>query len=119
MGIYQNEEKPPLAHYGVKGMHWGVQKAHTGDIRKPLNQLNRVAEGKGSVLDKIGVVSDTSVYRAPKLLKRGGLQKEAARRSVILTAHRDRIVNGQATVRDLIQAYGSTSLLSIARSIKD
>lgn len=119
MGIYQNEEKPPLAHYGVKGMHWGVQKAHTGDLVKPIARLNRVADGKSSLLDKARVVSDTAVYRAPTLLRKGGLKKEAARRSGIVTAHRDRIANGQASVTDLLKAYGSANLISIARSIKD
>ncbi len=107
---------PPLAHYGTKGMHWGVRKARTGDVEKITKRLDRVAKGEGSLRDKVVAVGGA---KAPKLLARNGLANEAARQSAELKAHSERLSTGHATAKDILQAYGSTSILSIIKSRKD
>lgn len=104
-----------LAHYGVEGMKWGVRKAHTGQLEKPIARLNRVAEGKGSLYDKARVASDSSALR---LVTSKGLKGEAARRAAKLEAHRDRLATGHATAMDILKAYGSVSIVSLARAAK-
>lgn len=113
------EEKPSLedlAHYGVKGMHWGVQKARTGDVARETAVLDRVASGKGSALDKVHALAGSSALR---LVKSGGLKNESARRSESLKAHSERLATGHAKVSDILAAYGTVSLLSLVRSVKD
>lgn len=116
---YSYEEKPSLedlSHHGVKGMHWGVKKARTGNIDKATKVLDRVAGGHGSKLDKVRVAGSSSVGN---LIKSGGVKKEAARQSADLKAQRARLVAGKATMGDMLKAYGSVSLLDIARSTRD
>jgi hypothetical protein len=112
------EDKPSLeelAHYGVPGMRWGVKKARTGDLVKPIARLDRVANGTASLHSKAVVLASSTPYH---LIKSGGLKKEAARQSRSLKAHSERLATGHATARDLIVAYGTSNLISVARTLK-
>jgi hypothetical protein len=116
---YSYEEKPSLedlSHHGVKGMHWGVRKARTGNIDEQTKVLDRVAGGRGSTLDKVRVAGSSSVGR---LVKSGGLKSEAARQSADLKAQRARLVAGKATMSDVLKAYGSVSVIDVLRSTRD
>jgi hypothetical protein len=116
---YSYDEKPSLedlAHHGVKGMHWGVRKARTGNIDKETARLDRVAGGGGSVRDKALALNRAKLT---KVVRKGGLRSEAARNSADLKAQRARLVAGKATMGDLLKAYGSVSLIDIARSTRD
>jgi hypothetical protein len=108
-----------LSHYGTKGMHWGVRKARTGDVAKVTQRLDRVAKGEGSLRDKTVAIGRTKVYKVPKLLTKDGLANEASRQSEELKAHSERLSTGHATAKDILQAYGSTSISSIIKSMKD
>jgi hypothetical protein len=122
-----------FSHYGTKGMHWGVRKARTGDvavarakIKKTTTRLDRVAKGTGSKTDKAVALANTRIYRAPALARKGGLKNEAARESARykdvsaeLKAHSDRLAKGNATAKDILRAYGQSSIVSVARSLKD
>ena len=58
-----------LAHYGVKGMKWGVRKASQAD------SLRRVSQGKGSTADKVRSVGGMSTL---DVMRGGGSIKKAA-----------------------------------------
>jgi len=116
---YLRDEKPDLAnlsHHGVKGMHWGVRKARTGNIDQETARLDRVANGGGSIRDKALALNRSKI---PKLVRRGGLQSEAARNSADLKRQRERLATGNATMSDLLKAYGSVSLVDIIKSRHD
>lgn len=106
-----------LTHYGVKGMRWGVRKARTGDIAVQRTVLNRVASGDGSRRDKLNALGLSGGLI--KVRKTGGLEKAAAKTSAELQAESDRLSSGKATTKDVLNAYGSVSLLSVLKSIKD
>lgn len=60
-----------LAHFGVKGMHWGVRG--TRRVQKRLNRTQRVAEGKASKVDRL-LAANTMVFTkkgANRVLQRG------------------------------------------------
>ena len=121
-----------LFHYGTKGMKWGVRKARTGQVEtitnriaKKTDHLDRVARGTGSKKDKAVAIGNTQVYRLPRTLTKKGLASEAERTSERyknysdeLKAHSKRLSTGQATVKDVLRAYGSVTPVDIARSIK-
>lgn len=109
---------PPgeLVHYGVKGMHWGARKARTGDLQKKIGRLDRVAGGTGSLRDKVVTVGQSKPVR---LVSSGGLKNEAARRSQLHKEEVDRLAKGHATIKDLLKVYGTVSVVSLARSVKD
>lgn len=114
----QNPPLEDLAHYGVKGMHWGVRKGRTGDIAIATKALDRVAKGKGTALDKVAAVGHTPTLRTGNLLRKGGLANEAARKSKDLKAQSRRLATGKAKVSDVLKAYGTVSLTSVVRSMK-
>lgn len=105
-----------ISHHGVKGMHWGVRKARTGNIDKETARLDRVAKGGGSVRDKALALNSAKLT---KVVRKGGLRSEAARNSADLKAQKQRLATGHATVKDVLKAYGSVSLVDVLRSRKD
>lgn len=116
---YSYEKKPSLedlAHHGVKGMHWGVRKARTGNIDRETSRLDRVAKGGGSVRDKVVALNSAKLT---KVVRRGGLRSEAARNSKDLKAQRERLATGKATMKDVLKAYGSVSVVDVIRSTRD
>jgi hypothetical protein len=99
-----------LIHYGVKGMKWGVRKAHTGNLNKAASRLERVASGNGSLRDKIGAASTSSVYG----LAKRGLKGNSAHRAEKIRAAEKRLATGKAKVGDILNAYGSANLITLA-----
>jgi hypothetical protein len=102
-----------LNHYGVKGMHWGVRKARTGDLNIRASRLERVAAGKGSLVDKAITLSGSSVRN---MQKSGGFRKEAARRAADKRAQIERLSTGKAKTSDILRAYGTVSVSSLVGS---
>lgn len=113
------DEKPSLddlVHYGVPGMKWGVKKARTGDVAVATSRLDKIADKSASRLNKtIFFAFEATPYR---MIKSGGVAKEAKRQSDLLKAHSERLATGQATFRDLVTAYTHVSLISVAKSMK-
>lgn len=101
-----------LAHYGVKGMKWGVRKARTGRLNVRASRLERVAKGKGSTRDKAVTVGGSTIYGVAKT--RGRLKEDAARRAKNLRAQERRLATGKAQVSDVIKAYGSTAVAGLS-----
>lgn len=105
-----------LAHYGVKGMKWGARKARTGDLHVRASRNERVASGKGSLLDKAVTLGGSNTVR---LVTSRGFKNEAARRGENKRAQIERLATGKATVLDVMKAYGTVSVTSLARATRD
>ncbi len=112
----ENVVEAILAHYGTPGMKWGVRQARTGQIGTATKRLDAVASGHGTVIQKVRTVAGSSALR---LATSGGLKKEAARQSADLKAQRARLEKGNASLKDIMKAYGHISLADILRSTKD
>jgi len=98
-----------LAHFGVKGMRWGVSKGAHYNINQrkvggEVARLNKVAKGKAGKMDKT-----ITGLQSPLLLNK----KIAAKRSAKLQAHLDRLESGQAKTLDILSMYGNASLLEV------
>lgn len=102
-----------IRHYGVKGMKWGVRKARTAQLGKRAARNERVAEGKGSLLDKTITLGGSSTAR---LVTSGGLRNEAARRATNKRSEIKRLADGKAKVTDILKAYGTVSTTDLARA---
>lgn len=102
-----------LTHYGVKGMKWGVRKGRTGDLHLRAMRNERVAAGKGSLVDKAVTLGGSSVAN---LVVNRGLKGEAARRAADKRGQIERLATGKAKATDIIRAYGTISVSSLALS---
>uniref|UniRef100_A0AAU7GX65 Uncharacterized protein n=1 Tax=Streptomyces phage Scarif TaxID=3158858 RepID=A0AAU7GX65_9CAUD len=102
-----------LIHYGVKGMKWGVRKARTGQLDARASRNERVAAGKGSLVDKAVTLGGSSALR---LGMSGGLKNEAARRAKNKRAEIKRLATGKAKVTDILKAYGTVSAADLGRA---
>jgi hypothetical protein len=102
-----------LKHYGVKGMKWGVRKARTAQLDARASRNERVASGKGSLVDKAITLGGSSTAR---LVTSGGLKKEAARRAADKRAQIERLGTGKAKVTDVLRAYGTVSVMDLAKA---
>lgn len=114
--VFSEEVKPSLeslSHHGVKGMKWGVKKARTSQLATRAARNERVASGKSSFRDKARTLAGTSTYR---LIKSGGLKKEAARRGANKRAEIKRLASGKAKVTDILKAYGSVNAVDLVRA---
>lgn len=106
-----------LAHYGVKGMRWGVKKARTGDLGTRAARAKRYASGEskkaGGMRRAIDTASAINNYRINDLVKGRGLHSAAERHAKVYEAERKRLATGKATRTDLLKAYGTTTLLAL------
>lgn len=90
-----------LEHFGVKGMRWGVRKKETGQGfytragQRYVDQVKRVAEGKGSTWDRLNTWGFT--------------RKMAKRQLRLLKDSQDKINRGELSV---------VSILARAKNIK-
>src|SRR5687768_6068812 len=100
-----------LKHYGVKGMKWGVRKARTGDLNLRAARLERVADGTATKMEKFATAMNST---AANLVRSGGLKNEAARRAKKLRDQEKRLATGKAKTSDILKAYGTVSLSSLA-----
>ena len=99
-----------LAHFGVKGMRWGVRKGasydiHTRKVGGEVATLNRISKGKAGKLEKTA-----AALQSPLLLNK----KVAAKKSAKLKAHLDRLESGTAKTSDILKMYGNVSLIELA-----
>jgi len=95
-----------LAHYGVKGMKWGVRK------QNQLDNYTRVADGKASVTQRLNVYASMSLL---EIAVAGGGKKAAANRAAGLAAQKARIESGKSTVFDKMDRAMNTSVIDLAR----
>lgn len=110
----QNPPRGDLAHYGVKGMKWGVRKARTGNLDRHAKPLERVAAGTGGKRDKVYA----SLHTPLKGIAKQGLRKAAGAEASKARAEIDRLANGKATTGDILRAYGSVTLAQIIGSTR-
>lgn len=115
-----------LAHFGVKGMRWGVRndskpgrvgtrQAYVNKQRQRLEPFKRVAEGKGSTLDKVAVSQQLTL---PELVRGKGAQGGAQLRVQGQEAFLKRLESGEARTSDILAMYGSIGLGDIIRGRK-
>lgn len=118
MGKILAEEKPSLddlAHFGVKGMKWGVKKAYTNRVTKQTGFYGRVAEGTGGKRDKVKAALYTPV---PDMLKGGGLKGGAKRVDDRIKGHLDRVNSGKRTLHDTLVLVGGVSLGDVVKGAR-
>ena len=118
------QSNPPqgdLAHYGVKGMRWGVRKARTGLIETKTKRLDRVASGTGTFRQKAVTAAGLSAQEIGRAggFRKGTLKRAAANKSSDLKAQSERLASGKAKASDILKAYGTVTLTDIARSTRD
>lgn len=113
-------EKPgspeELIHFGKKGMKWGVRKSYLDSVSKRGAQQRRVAEGKGSLGDKLKVGLTTSGLTIGRAKKRG--VSPAMERAIRTEEHIARIKAGKATTHDILRAIGSTTMPDLKRGVE-
>ncbi len=109
-----NSSESDLTHYGVKGMHWGVRKARTGNLNKHAKSLERVAAGNPKFGDR-GHAAMTVPIKS-QLSK--GFRKAAGAEAAKARAEIDRLANGRATALDILRAYGSVTLTQVIASAR-
>lgn len=96
-----------LAHFGVKGMKWGVRK------QKQLDHFNRIAAGKGSIGDTLKLSASATI---PELIaNKGSLKRIAAGRALVLEAQKKRIQSGKATKLDVMDRALNTPVIDLIR----
>jgi len=105
-----------LAHFGVRGMKWGVRKKYNERQQKIVNRDKRVAEGKGSTLDKVKAIGGSSVA---ELVANRGLKNTAKKHAEKRQDHLDRINNGEAKTRDLVRLYAGVSAVELLNAGRD
>lgn len=109
-------EKPTLtdefvAHFGVKGMKWGVRKGYVQRQSQQAGREIRVGSGKGTSGEKLRVHGSSSVVGLAV-----GPKRAALKRGKLRQAHANRIKNGEATAADILRLYGQVKLTDIRRS---
>lgn len=100
-----------LKHYGVKGMKWGVRKARTGDLNAQASYQEMIARGEGNKLQKTAAAINTPFV---KLLTKDGVRQHAADRAKNLRGQEERLATGKAKVSDVLKAYGTVRISSLA-----
>jgi hypothetical protein len=119
-------EKPgtpsEIVHYGVKGMKWGVRKSYTDKVDAKAARFRRVAEGRGSAVDKLKTYGTTTNLDLARGLVKGkgyrGFKGAARFRAEDAEAHSARIKAGEATTKDILQMAGHISLADVARGAR-
>lgn len=113
-----------LAHYGVKGMKWGVRKrakdrvkrANSNRLAKRSESLKRVSEGKGSIRDKAYALSTIS---SGKIIANKGFKNAAAEKASRLSDRNERVKSGKTTITDKLDAALFTTPIDVLRARKD
>jgi hypothetical protein len=101
-----------LVHYGVKGMKWGVRKARTGDLDRHAQIHEKVAAGNGKLLDRHYARMTNSI---PGMIK-NGVKGQSAIEAKKARSEIERLATGKAKAGDILRAYGSANILSLARA---
>jgi hypothetical protein len=87
-----------LAHHGVKGMKWGVNR------EARLGRLTRVGAGTATRGQKVHTVL-TDIGKN-EIKRSGGLKEAAAKKAGTLEERKARIQSGKATTKDFIALHG-------------
>jgi len=96
-----------VAHYGTKGMKWGVRK------EAKLNVHNRVASGQASWADKAAALNDTNIVDLVK--NKGHMKKISAGKAAILQGQKERLESGQGTKLDKYDNFMHYSLSDLRK----
>jgi hypothetical protein len=100
-----------LAHFGVKGMRWGVRRENR------INRLERVGSGKGSTLDNIRVASGE--LSSKSMRRHGGVAGAAANKAANMRAVDARVASGRGTARDFVSRHGGDRYIDTGKLDKD
>lgn len=92
-----------LEHFGVKGMKWGVRQ------QKRLDMTKRVAEGKGSLGDRVRVAGAQSMISN---IRGKNLKGAAARQVKDLENLKRRMDLGRTTTGDYLNRMGTIKLFN-------
>lgn len=103
-GLSDDEIDDYFEHHGVKGMKWGTRK------QARLERTQRVAEGKGSLGDKVRTLGRQSTT---SLILNRGLKGSAANQVKQMEALKERTLTGKRTVKDILNTSGGTQLFSL------
>lgn len=98
-----------LAHYGVKGMHWGVHH------QRNLELHTRVANGTGSKLDRYRAFNQMSAVDLVR--HKGSVKSFSTEQAAKLQAIRDRADAGTSTKRDKVFGALGVTGEDVARKI--
>ena len=109
-----NPPRGDLAHYGVKGMKWGVRKARTGNLDRHATKLERAAAGPGSKR----ATTYAALHTPLKSIAKQGLRKAAGAEAAKARAEIDRLANGRAKAGDILRAYGTVNLGQVVASMR-
>ncbi len=94
-----------ITHHGVKGMKWGHHK------QKELDSLNRIAAGRGKVLETLRFKGNLSLIELAA--NKGDYKLIAAGRAAILEAQKNRIESGNATAADRMDRALNTPVIDL------
>jgi hypothetical protein len=96
-----------LAHFGVKGMKWGVRK------QRELEGNQRIASGKATRLQRTAFRLNTPILEL--LANKGDIQKIAKGKAFMLQAQKERIESGNATGADRVDRALNTPIIDLIR----
>lgn len=105
-----------LAHYGVRGMKWGVRRRYNEKQGNRVRRLDRVAKGKGSAGDKLKALGESSLL---ELAANGGLKNTARIHSEATKKHLQRVNSGKKKAADLLIIAGNLSLGDVLAGGRD
>ena len=99
-----------LAHYGVKGMKWGVRKRRAG-LQERADALNRVAKGKSTTSDKILATNTLSALdiargrgiKSGAAIKAKQYEKAVAKLDAKAARKSEKAANGKAAAKKASQ----------------
>lgn len=97
-----------LAHYGVKGMKWGVRKGGTADR---ILEAKKARAKNTSVLDSL--VSPDGVTGIDVIRNKGNVKKAVASRNQKNVAKIERVQQGKGSVIEVLNVYGSVALVDV------
>jgi hypothetical protein len=100
-----------LAHYGVKGMRWGVRRENR------IQSLERVGAGTASRGEKTRYALTEATGAAMR--RNGGLAGSAANKAANMRAVDARRARGEGSVADFIKAHGGDRLVDTGRVDRD
>jgi hypothetical protein len=106
-----------LAHYGVKGMHWGIRRDPETGVRPIAKALDSSRFGRMANKNaerRMSKQRSSAWYKSRGLSKpkTSGLTKSNRQTNASLRA----VATGRASVEDHIRASGSLSIASIIRN---
>lgn len=115
--LYSEDVEDFLAHFGVKGMRWGVRKAITRNNQAKVDIYRRVASGHGDLLDKAAVGLNSSPLHL--LANKGNLSKTAKGDLDHAKELQKRVNAGESKVHDLLLRSGGVNVRHLNYSLSN